>query len=198
MRIWPSAYRIRTRLRRALPLLVLSALVAPLAGCQTITLSDMNPFGDSAEPQPCPAANMLADAAAISEFGRGAARDESNVIYSARFEGAVFDCQVVGGQLTGNLGMVGTLTLGRKGKAGPVSLPIFIALTRGGTDVVSKRFDSIELEVERGQTAAQFEKSVPDFAFSMASGESTLDYEILVGFNLTPDQIEYNRRNFGG
>lgn len=177
---------------------MLFAMLLPLTACQTVTLSDLNPFGDSSGPQPCPPSAALADAVSITEFGRGSSRDDSNVIHSARIEGTVFDCQVVGSQVQGRLGVVGTLMLGRKGKAGPVSLPIFIALTRAGTDVVSKRFDTIEFEVERGATTAQFEKAIPDFTFNLASGESTLSYEILTGFNLTPDQIEYNRKRFGG
>jgi hypothetical protein len=188
----------RGRLRRRVLRAAFVALMAPLAGCQTVTLSDLNPFGGSSEPQPCPPAAALADAVSMTEFGRGQSRDDSNIIYSARIEGTVFDCQVVGSQVIGRVGVVGTLTLGRKGKAGPVSLPIFVALTRAGTDVVSKRFDTVEFEIERGATTAQFEKAIPDYTFSLAGGESTLSYEILTGFNLTPEQIEYSRQRFGG
>jgi hypothetical protein len=190
-----SARRGKLR-RRAIPV-VLVAMLASLSGCQTVTVSDLNPFGGSSEPQPCPPSAALADAVSITEFGRGPSRDDNNIIYSARIEGTVFDCQVNGGQVVGRLGVVGTLTLGRKGTAGPVSLPIFIALTKSGSEIVSKRFDTVEFEIERGATTAQFEKAIPDYSFNVG-GESTLDYEILAGFNLAPEQVEYNRRRFGG
>lgn len=169
-----------------------------LAGCQTVHLSDLNPFSGGDEPQPCPNAGTLADAVTITEFGRGTARDESNIIYSAKIERTHFECDVVGGQVRGRIVLLGTLTLGRKGQSGPVSLPIFVALTRNRSDVVSKRFDEIEFEVERGATTAQFEKAIDDYTFNVGGGETTVDYEILTGFNLTPEQIEYNRTQLGG
>ncbi|NND49929.1 MAG: hypothetical protein HKN60_06735 [Rhizobiales bacterium] len=161
-------------------------------------MTDLNPFSGESEVQACPPAATLADAVSITEFGRGNTRDAANVIYSARLEGSIYECTVSGGQVSGRLGVAGTLTLGRKGKAGPVTLPIFIALTRGGVDVVSKRFDTIEVTVERGATTAQFEKAIPDYTFNLVSGETAVTYQILTGFNLRPDQIEYNRKALGG
>lgn len=169
-----------------------------LAACQTITVSDLNPFGEGEGAPPCPASVALAETVNLTQFGRGNERDDSNIIHSARIEGTVFECTVSGAQVSGDLGIAGTFKLGQKGKAGPVSLPIFIALARDGTDVVSRRFDTIEIELERGATTALFEKSVPDFAFVLSSGETTERYQILVGFNLTPEQVEYNRIKFGG
>jgi hypothetical protein len=167
-----------------------------LAGCQSVKMSDLNPFGSSAS-QPCPPAATLADAVTLTEFGRGNARDENNIVHSARIEGTLFDCEVVGGQVRGRLGIVGSVNLGRKGTAGPVTLPLFVALTRANAEVVSKRFDTVEVEVLRGETTAQFEKSIPDYAFALAGDESTLSYEILTGFNLRPDQVDYNRGQGG-
>ncbi len=186
---------------RACGCLMIALLASPLLflqACQTITMTDLNPFGGGSEVQPCPTAAALADAVAITEFGRGNTRDQGNIIYSARIEGSIYECEVVGSQVRGRLGIAGTLNLGRKGKAGPVTLPIFIALTKGDTQVVSKRFDTVEVTVERGATTAQFEKAIPDYTFNLVNGESTTGYEVLTGFNLTPEQVEYNRRSFGG
>lgn len=179
-------------------LALLVSLLLVLQACQTIRMTDLNPFGGESEAQPCPSAATLADAVVITEFGRGNTRDQGNVIYSARLEGTIYECEVIGGQVRGRLGIAGTLNLGRKGKAGPVTLPIFIALTRSGVEVVSKRFDTVEVTVERGSTTAQFEKAIPDYTFNLASGETTVTYQILTGFNLRPDQVEYNRKSFGG
>lgn len=171
-------------------------MILLLGGCQSVTLSDLTPFGSGS--QPCPNAAPLVDAVNLTEFGRGNARDESNIVHTARIEGSVFDCDVSGDRVRGRLGVAGSVTLGRKGQAGTVTLPIFIALTRSDSEVVSKRFDTVEVEIERGETTAQFEKVIPDYEFNLAGEASTLSYEILTGFNLRPDQVEYNRKQLGG
>jgi hypothetical protein len=182
--------------RRAVTLGCVVALGLALAACETsFTMSDLNPFGSS-EPQPCPPGGALADAAVLTEFGRGNDRSDKNVVYKARIDRTVFDCQVTGDRVVGRVAMVGTVEIGRKGKAGDFTLPVFIALTRNNSEVVSKRFDTIEVTVARGSTTAQFEKTIPDFSFELASRPS-LEYEVLTGFNLTPEQVEYNRKAGG-
>lgn len=169
-----------------------------LAACETtLSVSDINPFG-SDEPQACPRAAPLADAARLVEFGRGRTNDDGNLRHRAEITGSLFDCEITGTRVTGRLGIVGEVTLGRRGKTGDLTLPVFVALTRSGTDVVSKRFDTVEVTIPRGATSAQFEKVIPDYTFELGSGRTTTDYELLSGFNLTPEQVEYNRRLIGG
>ena len=187
--------RHRSGHRGRLALAAASGLV--LAGCQTVSLSDLNPFGSST-PEACPPAATLADAVNITEFGSGSSRDDSNVIYTATIQRTLFDCQVSAGRVTGRLSVIGNLDLGRKGKAGRVSLPIFIALTRNDSEIVSKRFETIEVEVAGGSSSATFDKAIPDYTFNLGGGEQTLSYEILAGFNLTPEQIDYNRKQLDG
>ena len=163
-------------------------------GCST-TVSDIGLF--SSDPPPCPAAGTLIDAATVTEFA-GNSTAQSNVRYRAEITRSAFDCSVSGNAVDGTVALIGEVSLGRRGRAGEISLPIFVAVTLRDKEVVSKRFDTIELTVDRGQTRANFEKVIQDFSFNVGSGRKTADYEILVGFNLTPEQVVYNRKQLDG
>lgn len=188
--------RRRALERRTSRIGLITAAALFVGACQSFSLSDLDPFSSSA-PQPCPHAATLGDAQTVTEFGRARSEAENNVVYRADIQRTVFECQVAGDMVTGRLAVLGQVTLGRKGRAGDLSLPIFVALTRNGSEIVSKRFDTVTVTVPRGQTTALFEKVIADYSFSLA-GQPSQTYEILSGFNLTPEQIAYNRKQSSG
>lgn len=170
------------------------ALSLAVGGCSA-TVSDIGLF--SSDPPPCPSSGTLVDAATLTEFA-GRSTSTSNVRYNAEITRSAFDCSVSGNAVDGRVAMVGEVSLGRRGRAGEISLPIFVAVTLRDQEVVSKRFDTIELTVGRGQQRVTFEKEISDFRFNLGAGHKTSDYEILVGFNLTPEQVAYNRSQLDG
>jgi len=165
-----------------------------LSACSTgYTVSDLNPFGAS-EPAVCPTAGTLSDAASVTEFGRGKSLKSNNVRYVATINRSAMSCDISGSKVTGNIALIGEVKLGRKGKSGNLSLPIFVALTIRNSEVVDKRFETVEATVPKGSKIAGFQYIVQNYSFDIAPGRKSEDYEILVGFNLTPAQIDYNRK----
>jgi len=176
-------------------LIVAAALV--LGGCEaTISVAELNPFGDS-EPPPCPDIAALADASSLVEFGRTDSTDETNIRYRAEITQNAFACTVEGDRVSGPITIAGSVELGRKGKAGNITLPMFVALTRDEAEVIDKRFDTIEVVLERGQTRANFSKVNDGYSFDLVSGADNADYGTRTGSSLTPEQIDHNRRFFG-
>lgn len=180
--------------RRIATGLFLSAALA-LGGCST-SFSDMDFF--SSEPPPCPGAGTLVDAATMTEFATARSKADSNIRYRAEITRSAFDCTVSGNNVTGTIGIVGEVNLGRRGRAGDITLPLFIAITVRDAEVVSKRFETVDVTIAKGEKRASFEKIVSNFEFNIRSGSKTTDYELLVGFNLSPDQVAYNRDQLGG
>ncbi|MHA1524307.1 MAG: hypothetical protein ACTSY1_07840 [Alphaproteobacteria bacterium] len=165
-----------------------------LSACSTgYTVSDLNPFGAS-EPPVCPTAGTLSDAASVTEFGRGKSRKANNVRYRAEISRSAMTCDISGNKVTGTVALIGEVQLGRKGKSGEMTLPIFVVLTIRNADVIDKRFETVGLTVPQGAKTAGFQHIVQNYTFDIAPGRKSSDYEILVGFNLTPEQIEYNRK----
>lgn len=166
-----------------------------LSACSTgYTVSDLNPFGGVSEPPVCPTAGTLSDAASVTEFGRGKSRKANNVRYTAQISRSAMTCEISGSRVTGTVALIGEVQLGRKGKSGELTLPIFVALTIRNAEVVDKRFETVGLTVPKGSKTAGFQHIVQNYSFEIAPGRKSSDYEILVGFNLNPEQIEYNRK----
>lgn len=171
-----------------------SAAVA-LGGCST-SISDVSFF--SSEPPPCPSSGTLVDAATITEFARARSTADSNIRYKAEITRSAFDCSVSGNKVAGTVGIVGEVSLGRRGRAGDITLPLFVAVTIRDAEVVTKRFEVVDVTIPKGEKRANFEKIIPDFDFNIRPGRKTVDYELLVGFNLSPEQVAYNRDQLGG
>ena len=189
-----GAKKARNSGRKIVSATVLSAMVA-LSGCSS-SLSDIDLF--SSEPPPCPTIGTLVDAATITEFSKPRTTADSNIRYKSEITRSVFDCEVSGNSVTGRIGILGEVSLGRRGRAGDVTLPLFVAVTLRDAEVVSKRFEVVDVTIPKGQKRANFEKVVANFEFNLRSGRKTSDYELLVGFNLSPEQVAYNRDQLGG
>ncbi|VAW11067.1 hypothetical protein MNBD_ALPHA09-1463 [hydrothermal vent metagenome] len=166
-----------------------------VSGCST-SFSDIDIF--SSEPPPCPSAGTLVDAATITEFAKARSTADSNIRYRAEITRSAYDCSVSGNSVTGTVGIVGEVSLGRRGRAGDITLPLFIAVTIRDAEVVTKRFEVVDVTIPRGQKRASFEKIIPNFDFDIRSGRKTVDYELLIGFNLSPEQVAYNRDQLDG
>jgi len=172
----------------------ISAAVA-VSGCSTSSFSDISLF--SSEPPPCPSAGTLVDAATITEFAKARSTADSNIRYQAEITRSAYDCSVSGNNVTGTVGIVGEVSLGRRGRAGEITLPLFVAVTIRDAEVVTKRFETVDVTIPKGQKRATFEKIIPNFEFNIRTGRKTVDYELLIGFNLSPEQVAYNRDQLG-
>ncbi|MFV2092052.1 MAG: hypothetical protein ACC634_03105 [Hyphomicrobiales bacterium] len=167
-----------------------------VSGCSSSSFTDTSFF--SSEPPPCPSAGTLVDAATITEFARARSTADSNIRYKAEITRSAFDCSVSGNKVSGTISIVGEVSLGRRGRAGEITLPLFVAVTIRDAEVVTKRFEVVDVTIPKGQKRANFEKIISNFEFNIKTSRKTADYEILVGFNLSPEQVAYNRDQLGG
>ena len=127
----------------------------------------------------------------MTQFAAGG-RDVVDIAYFARFADVTWSCDLEGSSLEVEL----TLTL--EGTAGPTSkvrtadITFFVALAaRRGAVIAKKTFASrIPLPSDRG-TGSLVEEI--DQRFPLRAGQNGADFEILVGLQLTREQLEYNR-----
>lgn len=152
----------------------------------------------------CPRVSLLADAAALTQFAPGPGRDLTDVDYQAEFTDLQAECQVMEGR--GNDRIV------------VVTVAPVMSVVRGpANDDRQAEFsylvsvigldDSI-LNVQRFPIAVNFPGNLtriivtdddPPVTVRIPLTQSTAgrQYDILVGFQLTPDELEYNRRRDG-
>ena len=60
-------------------------------------------------------------------------------------------------------------------------------------EVISRSYVDINVSIPEGATLARFEFLLEDFKLNFERSKNTSDYQILVGFKLTADQVEFNK-----
>ncbi|MEM7729565.1 MAG: hypothetical protein AAF311_09850 [Pseudomonadota bacterium] len=175
---------------------LMGALAAALAvsGCRST--QEVLEFGEAGERNagPCPRAFALFDASRIVEF-RGDGQSFGNVGFTGEIESVRSLCRYVGNNpITGDVDI--TFNLGRgpaaEGQAEAV-YQYWVAITRKNIAVIDKQTFPLQVTFPEGADRVTITQSVEDFSIARAtdttSGEN---FEILVGFEVTPEQREFN------
>jgi len=181
---------------RALKLLPALAMVAllSLGGCQTT--KEILQVGEAGEanPGPCPRAFALYDASRIVEF-----RDEAQRFANVGFTGEIAKvrslCRYYGtSPIEGDLEL--DMSFGRGPAAEQQSTAVyeyFVAVTRKNIGVINKKTFPIQVSFPAGADRVSITERVDRITIPRAAeGTSGENFEIIVGFELTPEQREFN------
>ena len=168
--------------------LLAAAVLVGLAGC--------NPFAD--DPSPCPKVSVLKQTRLLTLYGDGPGRDDANVAFELSLRNVASDCDYDVDDEEGG-GVEVTFALPIHGARGPaagtdrVSVPFYVAIADPGRQIVAKEVFSAQLIFEADaastQTVEEIEQWIP-----LGPGAFGAGYETLVGFQLTPAQLEELRR----
>ncbi|MDA0262468.1 MAG: hypothetical protein O3A21_09795 [Proteobacteria bacterium] len=157
-----------------------------LTGCSN--LFDRGPT------EACPRLSILSEAAEITQFREGPGRDLRDVRFQGRFGQIATNCDIENGlvvmrtsiEVVGARGPAATESVGRFG--------FFVAVTDPADRILAKEvFDSpLEFDTNQGRSGVveQIEQT-----FALKPELRAAEYTILIGFQLTRDQLEYNRKN---
>jgi hypothetical protein len=179
---------------RNLPRLVLlPLLVASLSGCSSWRSAVNYIRADSATS--CPDAAILATTSSIPVFDPAKGGDPSSVQYTAKMTNVTTRCDFNKRTLLAdaNLKIFVTATRPPGGEEAHYRLPYFIAVTNNG-EIQDKKTFWMEFDFDEGDTAAMFEEDVDSFEVVTAKQNKGYDYHMLVGFQLTKAQLEYNKK----
>lgn len=174
------------RRRRARPhpgalLLLIPALV--VAGCG---------FFQPEEIRPCPRVSVLDDAGRAVQYRDGAGRDLTDVTYQARIDDVQSSCSYDKQELTVNATVIILAQRGPASRGAEANFPFFVAVTDRDQNILAKEvFDSVVEFPEGRRRAGVFEEVEQQIA--LRDEETGDDYEIIVGFQLSRDQLDRNR-----
>ena len=152
--------------------------------------------GNGVAQGPCPTTGVLTDATKIVQFTPGSAEDISNVLVAGEIVNTSSGCIYRKSGLTAGVGIAIQMQTGQAGaRARQVTykLPYFVALTDANDRVLEKTFYEATLRL-RDDTVAQKLETVDDIRISLDEGQTGADFRVIVGFQLTPQQLAYNRR----
>jgi hypothetical protein len=186
---------VRRRQRRAAALVALFGLVAPLGGCGSF---HMPFFGSKAAHEPvqaCPVAAVLRPLASTAVFGVSADRRPINVAYYGILSDVSATCTMTGTTLHAALDIVVAAERAPASSGNGVDLNYFVAVAGANNQILSKNPMAIRVPVQAGVKRGGVTDHV-EIAFD-TGGRPTADLNIVVGFQQSPEAIEFYK-NFRG
>ncbi|MHA7872376.1 MAG: hypothetical protein ACX939_08510 [Hyphococcus sp.] len=166
----------------------LIAAAAALAACASDTRE-----AREANPAPCPNILVLAEAARFIQFD--GEEDVDNVAYSGEITDVTTQCRYYGDRpIDVDVDLELALGKGPKGENGERFFKYFVAVTRTDLEVIAKKEFAVSANFTDDRIVVVKEEEIDKIVIPRA-GEQTsgLNFEIIVGFSVTPEQAVYNR-----
>ncbi len=170
----------------------LAFLAAPLllGACETLKSIDFNPKPEL--PPPCPRAVVGENAGRLTRFS-GAGKDPANVVFEAEIADLAGSCVYNDDSIEVDLQIQLVAGRGPAATDDNAKFNYFVAVARTDKTILSRdAFDTvIELpgNQTRNQTVEELEQTIP-----IAKGESGANLVIIVGLEMTPEELEFNRK----
>jgi len=170
------------------------ALIAAmgLTGCSTA--KEVLAVGEAAEknPGPCPEAFALYEASRLVEF-RGA-EAYANVGFTAEINKVRSLCRYVGDSpISADLTLDIAFGRGPAAQESQATYQYFVAVTRKNIDVIEKQTFPITINFPADENVVYATENVGEIIIPRANDTTSgANFEIIVGFELTQDQIAFN------
>lgn len=167
-----------------------SALIAAAAvgGCSSIDRE-----AQQANPAPCPNVVVLNDAARMVEFD-GEQRLE-DVAYTAEITDVRTRCRYYGDEpIDAEVDIDFAFGKGPKGEFGEKYFKYFVSVTRTDIEVIAKKEFIVPVDFNENRIVVVTEEEIDKIVIPRAGEETSgLNFEIIVGLSVTPEQAIYNR-----
>ena len=175
-------------------LILLSIIIISFGGCRST--QEILQIGEAADanPGPCPRAFALYDASRIVEFLDNT-ETFSNVGFTGEFQKVRSLCRYYGDKpIEGDLEMDISFGRGPASDAkATVQYEYFVAVTRKNIGVINKKTFPIQVKFPSGENRVTVTERINKITIPRAkAGTSGENFEIIVGFVLTPEQREFN------
>lgn len=192
-------------------LLMVSCGLLALGGCQTfdammrdiesINIPAMNTTKAQTEELTysgnCPRVDVVEELRNLVEFDNQNAPSKNNITSTVTIADAKSSCTYDQRSVTmdlklvfnGALGPIGQINNGDKRS---FSYPFFVAVTTAGGEILAKEIFAAGMTYEPGQTTQTYYESMRQI-IPVETTDSGSNYKILIGFQLGPDQLAYNR-----
>lgn len=144
---------------------------------------------------PCPLMGVLYDSSRLVAFSDPATERYANIDHTGEMEGVRGLCRYVDANPI-NMSMDISMSFGR----GPASTSdrqtyrYWVAVTRRGRAPIAKQFFDVDVRFPRGEAIVNHVEHIERIVIPRATADTSGEnFEILVGFDLTPEQLAFNR-----
>lgn len=168
--------------------LLLAGSTALLGGC-----FNMEALNDDPNVGPCPVAGVLYDANRVAQV-MGVERHE-NVGFTGQVEAVRGYCRYTGtNPITMEIEIDFAFGKGPKADSGSHTYPYFVTVTRRDRSVLAKEVYQVPVTFPAGKDIVRRTEKVDGIIIPRATGTvSGTNFEVIVGFDLTPEELAYNR-----
>lgn len=150
----------------------------------------------SMEESGCPRIGLLPDAERVTVFKDTGGLDITDVIGTGKIDKITGVCEVdEDGQIFVTLSLDLIAALGPTAQPQSLVLPYFVAVTDADQQVLTK--DPAQITVRFDEDARNTKSTIEIATFAMPGVGSFVkdEYIVIVAFQLTPNQLNYNRRS---
>lgn len=146
----------------------------------------------------CPRAEVVGELQSLSEFETVSNPSHNNLISTIEIKNVQKSCDYARNAATIDLSMDFVGTLGPRARALSsdrpfFSYPFFVAVTSSNGTILAKEVFAASLTYNPGSDTQTYTEKLRQI-IPVEPGERGGDYRVLVGFQLTPDQLAYNRQ----
>ncbi|WP_420345222.1 hypothetical protein [Pelagibius sp.] len=178
-----KAYRTRPALFRKPSLGIALAAVALLAACA----------GDEDAPRPCPEVVLLSDASKQVKFS-GQGRDLTDVLFEAEIEPGRVVCEYDDNTVDVDLQVRVVASRGPANSDRLANINYFVAVARADQTVLARESFDIAIPFPGNRTRVSGLEEIGQI-IPLSQGEDGRDYRVYLGFDLTPEELQFNRAN---
>ena len=167
---------------KSLRLTALPILLLALAGCsQKIVV--------------CPIPAILADTSSITVMRPGTAPDLANELYTVSLLNAEGDCtfSTKNSLVHASLDLTFRATRVPTKEAATYTVPYFVVIHEKDK-IFQKRLYRLRFTFAPGATSVTIKQSPDETSIQLENGKLPWNYQLLAGFQLTPEQIAYNEK----
>jgi hypothetical protein len=161
--------------------------------------------GDDAEDLvPCPSARVMGEPSELTRFREGPGRDPIDILFEAKLLRVAGECSydAEGGEIEIELNVVVDILRGQANRDGEVSFSYFVAVTERGEDIGPqpavhgrKAFD---VQVSFAETRRNIRYTdLLEITVPRPDARSVRAYVLYLGFELTPEELAYNKQKLG-
>jgi len=180
--------------RYLLRLFAVVVLAAVVAGCS----------GDNKDEAPCPSAKVLGEPSELTRFREGPGRDPTDVLYTARMAQVSGECTYDpdGGDIDIELDVAMEVFRGAAPTDSAVDFSYFVAVAEwveaGASEPVvrSREAFRVQTDIPLGRRGLRY-SDLLEITIPRPDNRNVRNFVIYVGFELTREELSYNKRKLG-
>ena len=171
----------------------LAAALIAASALGALGCSGMSREAQQANPAPCPNIIVLQEAARLIEFDGEETID--NVAYTGEIVDAVSVCRYFGDEpIRAEVSLDFAFGKGPKAGGNDKVFTYFVAVTRTDLEVIAKRDFAVPASFSDRREVVLRQEKIDQIVIPRADDNTSgTNFEIIIGFNLTPQQAIYNR-----